>query len=200
MIQRRLARSGIALGALVLAAASATTPASGQIATAQDCARKSSQAEELACLREALARSEAARRGDESVQAATPPQTRSAEVSQQAQPMPAAPAPPPVRTASRPAQQLGDEQLPSVAAEADRNAVERAQIHAAVTTAKADPRGGLTLWLDNGQVWQQAEQPGVPLSLAQDKPHPVEITRSGFGGYRMRFADSGRKIVVKRLQ
>jgi hypothetical protein len=69
-----------------------------------------------------------------------------------------------------------------------------------VAAAGSDAQGLLTLQLNNGQVWRQTEQAGIPLSLRRGRTYPVEISGSGFGGYRMRFENNGRVIVVRRLQ
>jgi len=71
---------------------------------------------------------------------------------------------------------------------------------AIVVASSRGPQGLLTLQLDNRQVWRQTEQTGIPLSLRRGRTYPVEISGSGFGGYRMRFENNGRVIVVRRLQ
>jgi hypothetical protein len=171
-----------ACAAATIALAAFGTPVRAQIATAADCARMPSQAEEITCLRHALEQSQDALRGDAG-----------------------GIRPAPQRTAAEPqhpvaaAEELGVEQVTGSPAHPKAEAPRRS-VGAVVTAASEDARGLTTFHLDNGQVWRQVEQSGIPLSLEQSRTYPVEITGSGFGGYRMHFSDSGRVVVVRRLQ
>jgi hypothetical protein len=69
-----------------------------------------------------------------------------------------------------------------------------------VTDVRTDLRGLLVMQLDNGQIWRQDESVGGPIQLSENQQVGVEITRSGFGGYRMRFPELGRRIAVSRLR
>jgi hypothetical protein len=180
---------------LALPHAAAAQSSKARIATAADCAREPSKDLEIACLRQALEQSShalethGAKPGGED--AATPTAT----------PAPAttpAPAAPPVASAERPTE-LGVEQ---VEARNGRNKASKASpelLQVRVVGVTADRRGLLTLRLDNGQVWRETELPGIPLRLDENTTYPAEISRSGFGGYRMKFPGKNRKIVVKRI-
>ena len=167
------ARPTRAVLALALAQA---VPAVAQNANAEQCSGTSSPAEEIACLRRALAKSQA--------QAGT--RDRPAA---QTQPSPAA------APAGLGAEQVAVSHPASRAAEPSRP-----QMTAIATPVAADHLGLITLRLENGQLWRQTESGGTPLRLADGRPYPVEIAASGFGGYRMRFPEIGRQIVVKRLR
>ena len=167
--------------------------AQGNIASEEECARAPSPEEELACLREALAASrEALRRAEPTPAPSTPfavPQGREVAT---------APAAPPA--VATPAVELGEEQVartePAIDAQPDRSGA----LTASVTDVRTDLRGLLVMQLDNGQIWRQDERVGGPIRLSGNEAADVEITRSGFGGYRMRFLELGRKIAVSRLR
>jgi len=156
-------------------------PGQAQIATSADCERLSSQADEIACLRNALDQSRAALQGrKERGESTKPLQLKHAAAS-----------------VARP--DLGSEQVADHAVHPKNKPAARS-ISATVVASSSGPQGLLTLKLDNRQVWRQTEQAGIPLSLRRDRTYPVEISGSGFGGYRMRFQNNGRVIVVRRLQ
>jgi hypothetical protein len=174
---------------LTLSHTAAAQPSETRIATATDCAREPSKDLEIACLRQALEQSSHALEshvaepgsGDAATPAATP-----------------APVAPPAASTERPAE-LGVEQ---VKARTDRSKAPEASpelLQVMVVGVTADRRGLLTLRLDNGQVWRETEQPSIPLRLDENTIYPAEISRSGFGGYRMKFPEKNRTIVVKRI-
>lgn len=178
---------------IVAAIAMAGLAYAGEVSAQQPvgdaCAGLPTPAEEIACLRGALQESRAALARERTPSGEPQPQPQTQAVQQQR-----------IAPATRTPEQLGAEQVASarrVAAEA-QPAKER--VRAVAQAVKTDHLGLVTLRLDNGQVWQQTEARGVPLRLRADQPYPVEISASGFGGYRMQFTDTGRQIVVKRLQ
>jgi hypothetical protein len=105
--------------------------------------------------------------------------------------------PPPVASNAVP-RTMGAEQVAS--ARAPRPSTEAETVRAVVVAASDDPRGLLTVQLDNGQAWQQTERTGVPLRASWVESKQVEISRSGFGGYRLRFPEKGRQFAVRRLR
>lgn len=54
--------------------------------------------------------------------------------------------------------------------------------------------------LENGQIWRQVENVDLPIRLDEDERFEVEITPSGFGGYRMHFPEMNRTISVSRIR
>src|SRR5690606_27543248 len=157
-------------GAPVLAPAAMAQDARSA-AQPQPCTGLPNPADEIACLRRLLRTPAAA--PQEPVPAPAPP-SQSALGAEQVAPA-AAPAP----TLDRP---------------------EPSGVAAAVVEARRDARGLLVMLLDNGQIWRQDESLAIPLRLGEGARIPVEISRSGFGGYRMDFPDSGRRIVVSRVR
>lgn len=168
---------GVAVGEGVLA----------QSPTADACTGLATQSEEIACLRGALQESRAA-------------QARATQTAPQT-PVTPAPSVAPQRstTPTTTTWDLGAEQVTASRKSVDVRP-EPQRLRAVATAVSTNYLGLVTLQLDNGQIWQQAEGRGVPLRLKTDRTYPVEISPSGFGGYRMSFGDSGREIVVTRLQ
>ena len=181
--------------ALAAAIAAATPPVPVMAQSAPDeCAGMANAAEEIACLREALEQSRRAQG------ATTPGAERTRDIPTQ----PEAPLPQrqPRAAVETPSSQreLGAEQMAARNAERSAPQREAESIRARIASASAGPRGMLTFQLDNGQLWQQVDRTAVPVRIEEDKKYAVEITRSGFGGYRLRFADSGKIVAVRRLQ
>jgi hypothetical protein len=174
------------VAATALAGLAHSGAAQAQSPAADVCAGLATQAEEIACLRGALQESRAAvarerkPSGPPSATPAAPP--HAAELRQVAP------------------EQLGAEQVASSRRPPAETQPEQEQVRAVAEAVRTDHLGLVTLRLDNGQVWQQAEARGVPLRLRADRQYAVEISPSGFGGYRMHFTDTGRQIVVRRLQ
>lgn len=174
--------------AITMAGLAVGKGALAQSPAADACTGLATQAEEIACLRGALQESRAA-------------QARAA------QPAPQIPASPPPAVAPQAliappttTRDLGAEQVAATRSGPTEANPEPQRLRAVATAVRVNHLGLVTLRLDNGQVWQQAEGRGVPLRLKVDRTYPVEISPSGFGGYRMSFTDTGRQIVVTRLQ
>jgi len=188
---RRLPRWS--LGALaLLALPPAGAGAQDGIASEEECARASSPEEELACLRAALAASrEALRRAEPPPPPAPPAQPQRREV---------ATAPAAAPTAADRPPELGQEQVARAEPTGDGDENRAGTLKARVTDVREDQRGLLVMQLDNGQIWRQDDIVGGPIPLGESRQASVEITRSGFGGYRMRFPELGRRIAVSRLR
>jgi len=186
----------------LLAAAGGRAPAQAEIATVEECARMPTPTDEIACLRQALQQSQAASRGhdDEALPARQASDTGGEDAIRGAQAATPAPVTAPAPGAEQRRADLGAEQLARPAVKAAARAAEADDVRAVVIATETGPRDELTLRLDNGQLWRQTERPSVPLTLARNRQYPVEIARSGFGGYRMRFTGLGRQIVVKRME
>ena len=188
----RLAASTFALAAV---AGFHAVPAAAQASPEEECARLSNPEDEIICLRAALAASRQAQGGN------VPTQSQS-----QARPAPPPPAavpvvpPPPVASAAPDrSTELGIEQ---VARAPDQPRMERPSdaVLSAISEFRVDRRGNLIMQLENGQIWGQVENVDLPIFLDEGERVPVEIERSGFGGYRMTFLDIDRKISVSRLR
>lgn len=197
-ISRSLGGLTCSLALLALLPVPTAGHAQSQSAPGDECAASAAPADEIACLRRALKEKTdalAARSG-------RPPERKpepAPPVRAQADPMPpAAPVAQPVRRESpvvaRAEQDLGREQLPGTPREAETG------LQALVVSAQEDREGLFRIALGNGQVWKQVERPSVQIIVKGGRQYPVEITKSGFGGYRMYFNDLRRTIVVKRLQ
>ncbi len=170
------------------------TNAHARIATAEECARLPDAGAELACLREALGASQKAlAQGDGDREASAPVRS----------PVPATPAPGPASTAVAAAPvrsaDLGAEQVPQQQA-ALRDMRSADGVSAVIQAFRTDRDGLLVMRLDNGQIWRQTERLITPIALADGSGIPVEIARSGFGGYRMQFPELTRRIVVSRVK
>lgn len=193
---RRPQRHGALIAALLVIMAPWAGPALAQNGAAETCTGLPDSAAEIACLRAALA---ARTRGDAKPEPARPAPPRTVTPVVRATPQPAQREAPTALAAPRSTTpELGADQLPGAGQRA-RHA-DDARILAAVTGVATDRDGLLLLTLDNGQIWQQVERPTIPLALAENRQSAVEIARSGFGGYRMRFTEQGRTIVVRRRQ
>ncbi|TIX51968.1 hypothetical protein [Alteraurantiacibacter aquimixticola] len=166
---------GLAIAAALLLTAG--SPAGVLHAQDMPCTGLASEAAEIACLRALLA---------EQGQGEAPP----------------APEPEPAPVERK---ELGAEQLPSQAPQAEIARREREErkseaVSAVITDTRLDRRGLLVMQLDNGQIWRQDEDLGLPTGFARDGRTAVTISRSGFGGYRMEFPEEGRRMVVSRLR
>mgnify|MGYP001382677280 CR=1 FL=1 len=191
MSARRLIRLGLIAPAALALVPNAASAQAG-IASEEECARAPSPEEELACLRGALAASRRALAEANGADPTPPP------AQQQRREVVAAPsAPAPVRA---PTPNLGQEQVARAEPERRAEAAPVEAVTATVTDVRQDVRGLLVMQLDNGQIWRQDESIGGPIRLAENQRASVEITRSGFGGYRMRFPELGRRIAVSRLR
>lgn len=155
------------------AATAASAQDEGQIRTADQCASFTTAEEEISCLRAALEMHESRPRDQVEL-----------PVSQPAEPAPS-------RT------DFGQEQVASRHPDPSNNPHEA--LVATVVDTQRDHRGRLIVRLDNGQTWQQAEASAIPLRLRAGNSEVV-ISRSGFGGYRLRVPAQGRRIAVRRIE
>ena len=194
MTHAKLARLAVSVLAISLVPWLNAAPAAAQASAEEECARLSNPADEIICLRAALAATRQAQGGN----ASSEPQARPAS------PPPAAS---PVRSATSPVAQavpdrsreLGVEQV----ARAPQSPVyERPSdaVLSAISDFRVDRRGNLIMQLENGQIWGQVDTVDLPVRLEEGARSPVEIERSGFGGYRMTISDIDRKIAVSRLR
>lgn len=183
--------SGMLTGALVGAVLAAPTPALAQQAVIERCRAMPTDAERIACLEGALAvmgerGGEAQDRGGFRIPFFGGDDEE----------------PAPVAAPQSAAQELGAEQVAVREGTFDdaeaRDAAPR--VTASISRAETDPYGNLVVQLDNGQVWRQLEREAIPVNVDMDEAQPVEITGSGFGGYRMRLLTPGRRIVVERVR
>jgi hypothetical protein len=93
---------------------------------------------------------------------------------------------------------FGSEQLASV--ESRAQAREEDVLHASIIDFQELHRGRLVVALDNGQMWRQLDVDTRQIRLDQGESYPVEIRRSGFGGYRMKVGDNDRIMRVERIR
>jgi hypothetical protein len=203
MLLRSLVPCALLAFPLIAPGAGAQPPASDQ------CAGLPSQAEEIACLRNALQeKTDAlvhARSGKPTTQKQERAEPRQAKASGRSPGGgPAVPASKAAQEPARPAiaraaDEMGKEQLPGTRNK-DREDLNRSDaLQAVVLSVKEDREGLFNLTLDNGQVWKQVERPGTQIILHNKTRYSVEIAKSGFGGYRMYFPEIRRYIVVKRV-
>ena len=138
-------------------------------------------AEEVACLREALARTqEALTRAVSSLQEDEPPQEALTVV-------PTEP-------------ELGAEQAARRMGTPAPRAAEEERIVATVALAERVHPNRLQVHLDNGQIWRQIQGDVQRVDLSSRGAVSAEIWRSGFGGYRMRLPEVRRVLKVERIR
>lgn len=98
-------------------------------------------------------------------------------------------------------QQFGAEQLPETHAKEEAAAEVVDHISAAVTDYAYTPFGKFIVFLQNGQVWRQAEGDA---DHAIFKRHPsdntVTISRGALGSYNLSLNDSGKRFKVDRVK
>lgn len=170
------AKVGAGLLAAALMAVWSFAPASAQ-GEVNDCSGLTG-AEEIACLRqalsqtqEALLRAERALEAAETVQAVSPP---------------------------APAETLGEEQAARRAGVAPP-AREEQRFTALIVASERTHPNRLQVHLENGQIWRQIQGDTQIVELPRDARMQAEISRSRFGGYRMRLRGIGRILKVERL-
>lgn len=186
-------RAGLVL--LALLPVGAASSAQAQVAPGDECAASPTPAEEIACLRRALK----AKNDALAARAPKAPERKADRPIAAAVPVaPTAPAAAPAM--ARASEDIGREQMPNSHRVEEVKANKEAGLQALVVAAREDREGLFRISLGNGQVWKQVERPSVQIIVQDGRQYPVEITKSGFGGYRMFFADLRRTIVVKRLQ
>ena len=186
-LSRLAAVIGLAISASSLAA---------QNLPEDECARLKDPEAEIVCLRAALAATRQAR------QAEVDPKPVETVPAQSFAPSGGTPSPtasPPERPALASDPELGREQVARPDG-APRPASEPEVLTDRISDFRADRSGALIMQLENGQIWRQVENVGLPLRLDEGEQVPVEITRSGFGGYRMHFPAMNRTISVSRIR
>lgn len=93
----------------------------------------------------------------------------------------------------------------TAAASLPRENVERATdgaveaITANVRKWSYDSRGQITVVLDNGQVWRQADSSEIYLATDLKKPHRVRIFRGTLGGFTMTVDDKNKGHKMRRI-
>jgi len=109
----------------------------------------------------------------------------------------AAPMPPPGPRASiqPPPPSLGQEELPGRApvATPDRVAAE-------ITNFQKNPAGRFTVFLANGQVWQQVAGDTTAAQYQSGRTRNVTISRGSFGSYDLKFNDRNVAFKVRRVR
>ena len=178
---------------VVIGLAMSASSVAAQTLPEDECARLEDPEAEIICLRAALA---ATRQAQPTVEA-VPAQSSSgrpafegalsATVSSSERPAPV----------STP--ELGREQVARPAG-APRPASDPEVLVDRISDFRADRNGALIMQLENGQIWRQVENIDLPLRLNEGEQTQVEITRSGFGGYRMHFPAMNRTISVSRIR
>jgi hypothetical protein len=73
-------------------------------------------------------------------------------------------------------------------------------IAAGVSDYAFNPFGRFTVFLDNGQIWQQVEGDTDKAHFDQHGPNKVTISRGIFGSYGLRINEAGIAFKVKRLK
>jgi hypothetical protein len=98
-------------------------------------------------------------------------------------------------------QQFGSEHLPETQAKEDVAAHEVESIAAGVTEYAYTPFGKFIVFLDNGQVWRQAEgdaDHAIFHKIAKD--NRVTISRGALGSYNLKVNDSDKIFKVDRAK
>lgn len=138
-------------------------------------------AEEVACLKEALAwAQEALARAESALQDDEPPLEAQAAASGRAE--------------------LGAEQAARRTSAPAPQAAEEQRIIATVALAVRVHPNRLQVHLDNGQIWRQIQGDVQRVDLSSREAVSAEIWRSGFGGYRMRLPEVRRVLKVERIR
>lgn len=162
-----------------LLAATTGGPAIAQTGTT-DCSSYSG-AEEVDCLRRALAQTQEAL-------------TRAERALQTPQPAEAATEDPPRQPVT-----LGEEQAARRAGTL-HSAEQAARVSALIVKSERVFPDQLQVHLENGQTWRQIQGDTQRVELSARTPVSAEIWRSGFGGYRMRLREVGRVLKVERIR
>ena len=76
------------------------------------------------------------------------------------------------------------------------------EMEAVVVRVDENPYGKLTIWLDNGQVWQQLGTRDLLFDYKGEKdlPYAVTIKRKWLSGYRMTAEKTRATVTVKRIR
>lgn len=191
----RTARFSLAIGLAIVASSVAA-----QTLPEDECARLADAEAEIICLRAALAATRQAQAVEEPkpIEAARAnSQSSSAESTSEGAHLGAVPAT--AQPAPAPLPELGREQI-ARADGAPRAARDPEVLVDRVSDFRRDRSGALIMQLENGQIWRQVENVDLPLRLEEGERPQVEVTRSGFGGYRMHFPAMNRTVSVSRLR
>jgi len=98
-------------------------------------------------------------------------------------------------------QQFGSENLPETQAKADVAAHEVESITAGVTDYAYTPFGKFIVFLDNGQIWRQAEGDADHANFHKiAKENRVTISRGAIGSYNLKINDSDKIFKVDRAK
>jgi hypothetical protein len=98
-------------------------------------------------------------------------------------------------------QQFGSDQLPETHAKAEAAAQEVDSITAGVTDYAYTPFGKFIVFLDNGQVWRQAQGDADHATFRKiAKDNKVTITRGLIGSYNLMINDSERVFKADRVK
>lgn len=195
----RIGRKSPLLMAMGLAMSASSVAA--QTLPEDECARLKDAEAEVICLRAALAATRQAQPAEVHPQ---PVETAPA-VSQSSSARPVsvetrqATTSPSERAALDSTPELGREQI-ARSAVAPRPASDPEAMVDRISDFRADRNGALIMQLESGQIWRQVENVDLPLRLDEGERVQVEITRSGFGGYRMHFPTTNRTISVSRIR
>ena len=191
---------------VVIGLAMSASSVAAQTLPEDECARLEDPEAEIICLRAALAATRQAQPAEVRPQ---PVETAPAiSQSPSARPasegtLPATVSPSERAAPERPAPvstpELGREQVARPAG-APRPASDPEVLVDRISDFRADRNGALIMQLENGQIWRQVENIDLPLRLNEGEQTQVEITRSGFGGYRMHFPAMNRTISVSRIR
>lgn len=185
MTAGNVVRWSMSTGAIAIALFAAAGAATAQ--STEQCAALAG-ADKVACLRKALAETEAALdRAERELGRAEKPRAAS----------PAKPAIPAAVRAS--ADTIGAEQaarragIAPTSEDADR-------VSATIVAAQRVHPNRLRLELENGQVWRQVQADTQIVELPANDRVAAEIWQSGFGGYRMHLPAFDRVLKVERLR
>lgn len=175
----------------VLGLALSACSAAAQALPEDQCAQLEDPEAEIVCLRAALAATRQARPAEA--------EPRAVEPARAGAPAAAATVAPSARAGAGAAAELGREQV-ARAADAPRPASDSEALVERIADFRTDRTGALIMQLENGQIWRQVEDVDLPLRLDSGERPEVEITRSGFGGYRMHFPAMNRTVSVARIR
>lgn len=191
----RTAQFSLGIGLAIAASAVAA-----QRLPEDECARLKDAEAEIICLRAALAATRQAQPGEEPkpIETARANSQSSSAESNSEEPLAGV-----LPSAGQPARallpELGREQIAG-ADGAPRPARDPEVLVDRISDFRRDRTGALIMQLESGQIWRQVENVDLPLRLDEGERPQVEVTRSGFGGYRMHFPAMNRTVSVSRLR
>ena len=186
---------------VVIGLAMSASSVAAQTLPEDECARLEDPEAEIICLRAALAATRQAQPAEVRPQPVetAPAISQSPSVRRGSEGTLPATVSPSERSAPVSTPELGREQVARPAG-APRPASDPEVLVDRISDFRADRNGALIMQLENGQIWRQVENIDLPLRLNEGEQTQVEITRSGFGGYRMHFPAMNRTISVSRIR